>query len=220
MRPMPRLETMPWAVATSYSPSVVPPQMIPRLASTAPPNQKATAAPPTKKPMESIMGLLYRPKLTPGMGRVSNMAGITPSTSRATLHAPASAMEPKSLTPVAPPAWLARNVSAAATPMGYSRLDSSTRRLRMSAVHTRPSRVPASATSSISTQLTLSACPSIQMPGMVKARPPATMEPADMMICVTFASFRLLWPKARSSTSAVMEVKMVGQGRAPILRAV
>ena len=41
-----------------------------------------------------------------------------------------------------------------------------------------------------------------------------------MTIWVMLASFRLLWPKARSSTRAVMEVKMVGQGSDPILRAV
>ena len=104
--------------------------------------------------------------------------------------------------------------------MGYSRSDSSTKRLRIAAVHTRPSSAPASATASISTQLTLSARPSIQMPGMVKARPPATMEPADMTICVTFASLRLRCPNARSKNSATMDVKMVGHGRAPSLRAV
>ena len=58
------------------------------------------------------------------------------------------------------------------------------------------------------------------MPGTVNAMPPATMEPADMMTCVIFASFRLVRPIARSSTSAVMDVKMVGHGSAPILRAV
>ena len=89
-------------------------------------------------------------------------------------------------------------VSAAAVPMGYSRSDSSTKRRRIAAVHTSPSSVPASATKSISTQLTSSARPSIQMPGMVKARPPATMEPADITICVTVASLRLRRPKARS----------------------
>ena len=148
------------------------------------------------------------------------MAGMMPSTSRATLHRPATAMDPNSFAPVAPPARLASSVWAAATPMGYSRSDSSTMRLRMRAVHTRPRRVPASATNSICSQLTSSARPMIQIPGMVKARPPATMDPADMMICVTLASFRLSWPKARSSTRAVMDVKMVGHGSAPILRAV
>ena len=58
------------------------------------------------------------------------------------------------------------------------------------------------------------------MPGMVKARPPATMEPADITICVTLASLRLRCPKALSKNSATMEVKMVGHGSAPILRAV
>ena len=122
--------------------------------------------------------------------------------------------------PVPPREVVAASVSAAAVPMGYSRSLSATKRLRMRAVQTRPRSVPASATKSISAMLVWSARPSIQMPGMVKARPPATMEPADMTIWVMLASFRLLWPKARNSTRAVMEVKMVGQGREPILRAV
>ena len=41
-----------------------------------------------------------------------------------------------------------------------------------------------------------------------------------MMTCVIFASLRDVLPTARSSTSAVMDVKMVGHGREPILRAV
>ena len=145
---------------------------------------------------------------------------MSPSTSRATHHRPAAAMEPNSFLPVDPPARLASRVSAAAVPMGYSRSDSSTKWRWMRAVHTRPSSVPASATASISPQLTSSARPSIQMPGTVKARPPATMDPADMMTWVIFASLRLVLPTARSSTRAVMEVKMVGHGSEPILRAV
>ena len=129
-------------------------------------------------------------------------------------------MERKSRLPVPPRLVAAVRVSAAAVPMGYSRSDSSTKRRRMSAVATSPSSVPARATPSISPRLVPPSSPSIQMPGMVNARPPATMEPADMMIWVMFASFRLRWPKARSSTSAVMEVKMVGHGSEPILRAV
>ena len=129
-------------------------------------------------------------------------------------------MEPKRRRPVTPPVSVAMRVSAAAVPMGYSRSDSSTKRRRMAAVHTSPSSVPASATKSISTQLTSSASPSIQMPGMVKASPPATMEPADITIWVTFASLRLRRPKARSRNSATMEVKIVGHGSAPSLRAV
>ena len=160
------------------------------------------------------------PKLTPGMGSCASSAGMRPSASRATHQRPAMPMEPKRRRPVTPPVWVAMRVSAAAVPMGYSRSDSSTKRRRIAAVHTRPSSVPASATKSISTQLTSSASPSIQMPGMVKARPPATMEPADITICVTLASLRLRRPKARNRNSATMEVKMVGHGSAPILRAV
>ena len=148
------------------------------------------------------------------------MVGTMPSTSRATHQAPARPIEPNSARPVAPPARLACSVLAAAVPMGYSRSDSSTKRRRMRAVHTRPSSVPASAAASSSAGLTSSASPSIQIPGTVNAMPPATMDPADMMTWVIFASLRLVRPSARSSTRAVMEVKMVGHGRAPILRAV
>ncbi len=129
-------------------------------------------------------------------------------------------MEPKRRLPVPPRSCVAVRVLAAAVPMGYSRSDSSTKRLRMSAHATRPSRVPASATPPIWSGLASASSPSIQMPGIVNARPPATMEPADMMIWVMLASFRLLRPNARSRTSAVMDVKMVGQGSAPILSAV
>ena len=129
-------------------------------------------------------------------------------------------MEPKSFLPVAPPALLASRVCAAAVPMGYSRSDSSTKRRRIRAVHTRPKSVPASATAKSCGRPTCSSSPSIQMPGMVKASPPATMEPADIMTWVIFASLRLFLPSARSTTRAVIEVKMVGQGSAPILRAV
>jgi hypothetical protein len=57
--------------------------------------------------------------------------------------------------------------------------------------------------------------PSIQMAGIVKATPPATMEPADMMIWVTLASFRLCLPSSLRATRAVMEVNTDGQGSAP-----
>ena len=36
MRPMPRLETMPWAVATSHRPAALPPTMMPKLPTSAP----------------------------------------------------------------------------------------------------------------------------------------------------------------------------------------
>ena len=93
---------------------------------------------------------------------------------------------------------------------------------RRSAVHTRPRTTPDSATSSISSQPASSACPSIQAPGMVKASPPATMAPALMTVCVTFASLRLAlpWPSALRKNSEMMAANTMGQGSAPILRAV
>ena len=60
----------------------------------------------------------------------------------------------------------------------------------------------------------------IHMAGMVKARPPATIDPADMMVCVTLASCRLVLPSAFKKKSEMMAAKMIGQGSAPILSAV
>ena len=217
---MPRLLTMPCAVPRSHNPAAVPPTMMPKLPSTAPTIHHAIERPPTRNPTEKRMGEAWIPNEIPGMGSVATSDGIMPSTSRRIAQSPANAIDPKSLRPVDPPAVLASKVSAAAVPMGYSKSESSTNRLRMSAVHTRPNSVPASATASISCQDTSSAKPRIQIPGMVNARPPATMEPADMMTCVIFASLRLVWPSARKSTRAVIDVKMVGHGNAPILSAV
>ncbi len=60
------------------------------------------------------------------------------------------------------------------------------------------------------------------MPGMVKARPPATMAPALITVCVTFASLRLALPcpRALRKNSEMMAANTMGQGSAPILRAV
>ena len=58
MRPIPRDLTMPCAVITSNRPAAVPPTMMPKLPSSAPANQNATGAKPTRKPTESSMGEL------------------------------------------------------------------------------------------------------------------------------------------------------------------
>ena len=55
---------------------------------------------------------------------------------------------------------------------------------------------------------------------MVNARPPATMAPADMMVWVTLASLRLALPMSFRKNSEMTAAKIIGQGRAPILRAV
>ena len=220
MSPMPRLDTMPCAADTFQSPSAVPPVTIPSQPTTAPNAHHAIERRPARNPTARRIGEFWMPSATPGSADDEISAGIRPKRSRATLHRPASAMDAKSRRPVSPPARLAIRVSAAAVPMGYGRSDCSIKRRRITEVHTSPKSVPASATASISPQLTSSARPKIQTPGMVKARPPATIEPADMMTWVIFASLRLVFPTARNSTSAVMEVKIVGQGRDPILRAV
>ena len=58
MRPIPSDLTMPEAVSRSKSPAAVPPTMMPKLPMSAPANQNATGAKPTRNPTESIIGEL------------------------------------------------------------------------------------------------------------------------------------------------------------------
>ena len=58
IRPIPKDLTIPCAVTISNRPAAVPPTMMPKLPSSAPANQNATGAKPTKKPMDSNMGEL------------------------------------------------------------------------------------------------------------------------------------------------------------------
>ena len=85
-----------------------------------------------------------------------------------------------------------------------------------------PSTVPPRATASSCVQVVWSANPSIHAAGIVNARPPATMEPADMTVCVTLASLRSACPLLRAlrKKSETMAANTIGQGRAPILSAV
>ena len=219
--PMPALDAMPWPVATSNNPSDDPPTMMPKLPISAPANQMHTAPTPTRNPTARSMGERYMPNATPGMAALPNsMAGITPNQSRSAQNTPARPIDPKSFLPVWPPASPAMSVCAAASPMGNSSAASSMKCLRIAAVHTSPRVTPASATMSICHQSTTGALLMIQIPGMVNARPPATIAPADMMVCVTFASLRLVLPSALRKNKEMIAAKMMGQGSAPILRAV
>ncbi len=58
MTPMPRLDTMPWAVGTSHQPAAEPPTTMPKLPSSAPANHTHTAPVPTRKPTAMDMGEL------------------------------------------------------------------------------------------------------------------------------------------------------------------
>ena len=219
--PIPRLDTMPCAAATSQSPAAVPPTTMPKLPMSTPAHHTATAPVPTRKPTARSMGERYTPNATPGRATLPNSReGMAPNPSRSAVNRPASPMAPNSFLPVEPPESPATSVCAAAWPMGYSSSASSMKCRRSRAVHTRPSTTPASATASIWNQSISVACPSIQAPGMVKASPPATMAPADMTVCVTFASLRFVCPRAFRKNREMMAAKMMGQGSAPILRAV
>ncbi len=92
---------------------------------------------------------------------------------------------------------------------------------RSSAVATMPSATPPSAMASSCPSEMSSAMPSIQAPGMVNARPPATMAPADMTVWVTLASLSVLRPRltAFRKNSDTMAANTMGHGRAPMRRA-
>ena len=124
-------------------------------------------------------------------------------------------MPPKRSLPSAPPVSdVALSVSAADTPMGYARRCSRMKYGWSIAQAASPRTVPASEAASTWTSDT-SAPPSIHRPGMVKARPPATMDPALMAAWQTLASCRLWLPKRRSAPTLASAAKTIGQGSAP-----
>ena len=60
----------------------------------------------------------------------------------------------------------------------------------------------------------------IQIPGMVKASPPETMAPADMAVCVTLISFRLVFPMSFRENIEARATKMIGHGKELSLKAI
>ena len=53
----------------------------------------------------------------------------------------------------------------------------------------------------------------IKMPGMVNARPPATMDPADMQVWATLISLTLVLPSAFRANMDTSATNMMGHGR-------
>ena len=54
---------------------------------------------------------------------------------------------------------------------------------------------------------------SIHMPGIVNARPPDTMAPADIAVCVTLISFRLVFPMSLRENIDARATNTIGHGR-------
>ncbi len=61
--------------------------------------------------------------------------------------------------------------------------------------------------------------PLINKPGIVKARPPATIAPADIPVEATLTSFKLLLLKSRIKVRDNTATNIVGQGRALMRKA-
>ena len=90
----------------------------------------------------------------------------------------------------------------------------STKCLRSRDVKIRPRTVPVMVHTAISALLSR-----MNRPGMVKARPPATMEPADMAVWVTLISLTLVLPMSFSRHMESSVTNMMGQGREEAFRA-
>ncbi len=161
------------------------------------------------------------PNVTPGIGSCASIRGSRPNPSRNSVYTPASPMAPNSFAPVPPPASPAFSVWAAACPMGYSSCTSSMKCRRSRIDPSSPKAEPDSANASICTSEISSASPSIQAPGTVNARPPATIAPDDMMVCVTLASLSVDVPRlmSLSRNNDKMAANTIGHGSAPILSA-
>ena len=98
-------------------------------------------------------------------------------------------------------------------------LASSMKWRRRSAVKISPSTVPPSVTTSICHMSTSALLLRMNMPGTVKASPPATIEPADIAVWVTFISLTLVPPSALSEKTDTSVTKSIGHGRAEALSA-
>jgi len=61
---------------------------------------------------------------------------------------------------------------------------------------------------------------SIQMPGIVKARPPETIAPADIAVWVTLISLRLVFPMSFRENIDARATNTIGHGRELSLSAI
>src|SRR5690606_3159417 len=92
-------------------------------------------------------------------------------------------------------------------------------------VNTVPKSVPARAMASTFRKYCPAApgmlhSPVIQRPGSVNARPPDIIAPADMAVFAIFISLKVVFPRIFNKAMERTDTKMVGHGKALILRAV
>ena len=84
--------------------------------------------------------------------------------------------------------------------------------LRIKAVNIKPKAVPPSAITRSCTREISAFGLRINIPGMVKATPPATIAPADIAVCVTFISLRFVLPRALRQTIENKATNIIGHG--------
>ena len=112
--------------------------------------------------------------------------------------------------------FAANTVSEAAMPMGNGKASFSTKCFRTNAENTTPSRAPDKLTAASAVNETSASGSSIQIPGNVKAIPPAIIAPADIAVCVTLISFKFVLPMSFRILMERIATKIVGQGSAPM----
>ena len=145
--------------------------------------------------------------------------GILPSPSLMAVNSAVTPSVVKRIFAFRPPSSPASRVSEAAIPIGKGNFLSSIKYFLTRAVKITPRIVPARVTINRVVKLTSACLSSIQIPGMVNASPPATMDPADIAVCVTLISFKFVFFIAFNIAMDITATKIVGHGRAPIRRA-
>ena len=81
------------------------------------------------------------------------------------------------------------------------------------AVKIRPKTTPPKVTTIKSVRLTSACGLSIQIPGIVKARPPATIAPADIAVCVTLISCKFVFPNSFRRNIETNTTNIIGHGK-------
>ena len=214
--PMPREDLIFAASAASNHPKLCPAIRIPKSPITAPRNHTPIATGPIMYPTATSIGESHMPPSEPKLIILlfHKTAGILPSQSLTNVNTAAAPILIKSIPAFLPPLSPTCRVCAAATPMGYviSASLSTTKYFLISAVNIRPRVTPANVIITNITGFTFASGSSIQIPGTVNASPPATIAPADMAVCVTLISFRLVLPHALRANIETSATNIIGQG--------
>ena len=187
---------------------------------THPPNHISASTGPMIAPIPSAIGETHieRAGKREEPPKIPSTAGSFPSPSLMNVKTAERPRDVKS-TGAPFPSFPAMSVLYAASPIGYGRFSFSMNVLLNMIVNNVPRTAPVTEMATIDIAGRAASGSVIHSPGRVNARPPATIAPALMRVCVQFISSSVE-PFALPSIAIERTVtKTVGQGSAPILRA-